>query len=651
MLIEEGMKKLVFVLWLLFLCIPFITAEERVENYNMYAELQLAFSLKSSIEFTNTDENPKVELFQADISFFPKNNGQLEIEHLETQATPTAEVETNKYVSFRWKNPPPTEITYQIDADITTFNRLIPVERKLQFPIRDLKEELLEYTKPTDFIDITPEIEQTARSIIRGEDDLYVVVFNLAEWTKKNVEYNLSTLTAEVVQKSSWVLKNKKGVCDELTNLFISFLRSVGIPARFVSGMVYSNIDYKWGAHGWAEVYFPDVGWIPFDVTFGQYGWIDPSHIKLKESLDSGSPSAEYTWRASGVQVKMNDIKVDAQIKQAQGKKESPVKISVQPLHAEARFKSFVPLLVTLENDKDSYISTSVTIKKAPELTEKNVKEIFFKPREIKNLVWILEIPDGEANYLYTATLEAETSFGNSAAAKINYGDEFKFYARAEAERYLEKSMQREEKRLLQGLEMNCAADQELYYTNDTAAITCRLENVNDKTLALEVCAQESCQQITVNAQQETTITFNILAKTNGRIPIIAESNDAVTYAHVQLATVALPDIYITNIKPDVVDYDDKVVLRFNVNSDTEVHDMTIDFGFDRFQVEKFKGSREVTIEAPGRNLRNGLKFTVSFLDEKNKPYNMEKAVHVQVNNIPWYTTFGDWLADLLGLN
>ncbi len=645
------MKKWVVWLWLLFLLIPIVNAEEPVENYNAYASLQLFFSLESGIEFINTDNTPKVEFFQADISFFPKNNGQLQINDLKTKETPPAEVETKDYISFKWKNPAPTAISYKIEADITTVNKIVPIQRKIQFPIRNLEEDLLEYTKPTAFIDITPEIEQTARSIIRGEDDLYVVIFNLAEWTKKNVEYNLSTLTAEVVQKSSWVLKNKKGVCDELTNLFISFLRSVGIPARFVSGMVYSNIDYKWGAHGWAEVYFPDVGWVPFDVTFGQYGWVDPSHIKLKESLDSGSPSAEYTWRASGVQVKMNEIVVNAQLKQAQGNKEPPVKISVQPLHAEARFKSFVPLLVTLENNEDSYISTSVTIKKAPGLTEKNVKEIFFKPKETKNLVWVLEMPDGEANYLYTATLEAETSFGNTAGAKINYGDEFKFYSREEAEKYLAKSMQREEKKLLQGLKMNCAADQEIYYTNDTAAITCKLINTNDSPLTLEVCVQESCKQATIEAQQETIVSFSILARTNGRIPVIAESNDAVAYTHVELETIALPDIYITNVKPDIVNYHDKVILKFDVNSDTEVHDMTIDFGFDRFQLETFKGSREVTIEAPGKNLRKGLKFTVSFLDEKNKPYNMEKAVHIQVNDIPFYVDFVDWLAKLFGLN
>ncbi|MBI1973154.1 transglutaminase domain-containing protein [Candidatus Woesearchaeota archaeon] len=644
------MKKWVLGLILLFMLANSSAAEEPVDNYNQFESLQLSFSLESGVEFMQTENAPKVEMFQADISFFPKRDGYLQVSDLKTEETQPAEVEIRDIISFKWRNPAPTQLFYKINADVITSNKFIPLQKKITFPLRNVDEKLLEYTKPTEFIDITPEIEQQARSIIGGEDDLYAVVFSVAEWTKKNVEYNLSTLTAEVVQKSSWVLKNRKGVCDELTNLFISMLRSVGIPARFVSGMVYSNLDYKWGAHGWAEVYFPEIGWIPFDVTFGQYGWIDPSHIKLKESLDSGSPSAEYTWRAEGVQVKMKELVVDAKLKDAQGKKESPVKISIQPAYAEAKFKSYVPLIVTAENLENSYISTSVTIKKAPGLTEKNVKEVLLKPRETKNLVWILELPDGEPNYLYTAALEAATSFGNSATAKIRYGNEFKIYSREEAERYLAKATQREEKKQLEGLQMDCNPDQEMYYANDTATIVCNLINTNAENLVLDICIQENCQQTTLAAQQDKTLSFKIQARTNGRIPVIAESSEAIAYTNIELSTIAVPDIYITDVKPDVVDYHDRVILKFNLNADTEVHDMTIDFGFDHFQLDKFKGSREVTIEAPGRNLRNGLKFTVSFLDEKGKPYNLEKAVYLQVTNVPWYAEVIDWIAKVLGI-
>ena len=56
------------------------------------------------------------------------------------------------------------------------------------------------------------DIIELASKLIEGEDDLFVVVHKLAAWTKNNINYNLSTLTAEVSQKASWVLENRQGV-------------------------------------------------------------------------------------------------------------------------------------------------------------------------------------------------------------------------------------------------------------------------------------------------------------------------------------------------------------------------------------------------------------------------------------------------------
>ena len=169
---------------------------------------------------------------------------------------------------------------FKYDAKIKTNNQRVEVRQKIPFPLAPQDIAGFEgYLQPTATIDSNhPQIIAKATELVEGEDDLFKAVFTLANWVDDNVDYDLTTLTAGTSQKASWVLENREGVCDEMTSLFVAMARSVGIPARFVSGISYTTSDLfsePWQPHGWAEVYFPEVGWVDFDITFGEYGYID----------------------------------------------------------------------------------------------------------------------------------------------------------------------------------------------------------------------------------------------------------------------------------------------------------------------------------------------------------------------------------------
>ena len=63
----------------------------------------------------------------------------------------------------------------------------------------------------------------------------------------------------------------KRGVCQDLTHIYIACARHLGAPARYVSGhLVKLNGDVEQQAsHAWAEAYVPDLGWVGFDVANG----------------------------------------------------------------------------------------------------------------------------------------------------------------------------------------------------------------------------------------------------------------------------------------------------------------------------------------------------------------------------------------------
>src|SRR3954454_7598829 len=62
------------------------------------------------------------------------------------------------------------------------------------------------------------------------------------------------------------VLTHGKGVCQDFTHLMIAVLRSLGVPARYVSGYIHRP-DKQSQSHAWCEALLPDVGWVGIDPT------------------------------------------------------------------------------------------------------------------------------------------------------------------------------------------------------------------------------------------------------------------------------------------------------------------------------------------------------------------------------------------------
>ncbi len=76
----------------------------------------------------------------------------------------------------------------------------------------------------------------------------------------------------------SFLFKTHAGYCTYFAGASLFLLRSAGIPSRFTTG--FATIDradknkgwywfYASQAHAWTQVYFPDYGWLDFDMTIG----------------------------------------------------------------------------------------------------------------------------------------------------------------------------------------------------------------------------------------------------------------------------------------------------------------------------------------------------------------------------------------------
>jgi Transglutaminase-like superfamily/IPT/TIG domain len=99
-------------------------------------------------------------------------------------------------------------------------------------------------------------------------------------------------------------LKSKKTDSLGYASLYVSLCRSVGVPARVVSGVWYSAEAEKGVSHHWAELYLPDCGWFPVDTAAadsllefagggadtGGFGHLDASYISFSRGEQIYSP-------------------------------------------------------------------------------------------------------------------------------------------------------------------------------------------------------------------------------------------------------------------------------------------------------------------------------------------------------------------------
>jgi transglutaminase-like putative cysteine protease len=72
----------------------------------------------------------------------------------------------------------------------------------------------------------------------------------------------------------SEVMRERKGVCQDFAHLAIACVRSVGLPARYVSGYIETisapGVEKLMGvdaSHAWFSLYIPDLGWTDLDPT------------------------------------------------------------------------------------------------------------------------------------------------------------------------------------------------------------------------------------------------------------------------------------------------------------------------------------------------------------------------------------------------
>ena len=152
---------------------------------------------------------------------------------------------------------------------VTVAARRNDVDKRVELPVKDSAlEPYLQATK--EFPADVEEIKKQAREIVGDDRDAWSVAQKLSDWTHKNLEWK-KVVTATATE----TLATREADCSEFSQLFVTMARSLGLPARMVTGLAYSGNSF--GGHAWVEVWAGK--WIELDPTWGT-AFVDATHIR-----------------------------------------------------------------------------------------------------------------------------------------------------------------------------------------------------------------------------------------------------------------------------------------------------------------------------------------------------------------------------------
>jgi hypothetical protein len=352
-------KVIILIILLLTLIAPALASEESIHYLD---SLTLKQTSSNYVNITTTETNYQVDYFQVWMYLFAQND---KMQTVISQTSVPSLVHKDNALLFSWEGLTKKKIYFDLSQTLQINVNPVKIKNKVPFPLKNISLDIVKYTQHTEHIDSSPEITSLAIQLSQNEDDLFVLEHKIADWVNKNIKYNLSTITSEANIPASIVLDQKYGVCDEITNLFISINRALGIPARFVSGIAYSEsilFSEVWGNHGWAEVYFPNYGWVPYDVTYEQFAIIDPTHISLQKSIDGNEPSIEYKTSGFNYEFSQGNLEMNTKIINKGNKKSKNMDIDILFLADEISFGSYNVVTAKITNLKDYYVSEKVTL-------------------------------------------------------------------------------------------------------------------------------------------------------------------------------------------------------------------------------------------------------------------------------------------------
>ncbi len=161
------------------------------------------------------------------------------------------------------------------------------------------------------------ELSEFAMSFVeRCDYDLVETLLDLNRTIYRDFTYVTGSTTVETTPFE--VYTQRRGVCQDFTNVFICVARLLGVPARYRVGYIHTGASYENqiqsdASHAWGEVYLPWMGWFGFDPTNGCLTGNDHVRVACGRQFRDATPTSGTIYRGGGWETLSVEVQVTRQ--------------------------------------------------------------------------------------------------------------------------------------------------------------------------------------------------------------------------------------------------------------------------------------------------------------------------------------------------
>lgn len=243
---------------------------------------KLILSYVFPVSFTSPTYQQKIRDFDVRFSVAP------------SRQTETRDARGNKIVEATW-TALPASLTTTIRFSAFNSVNLDPLQTRAPFPLEAVPAEKTVYLKPSQQVSADdPGIVKKARALTASATTQFDAVQRILIWVVDHMHYVLTPKRYD----ARYAFETGRGNCQNYSHLSAALMRAVGIPVRVANGITLkqpydisigkSTITLKMaqGRHSWIEVFFPDLGWVPFDAQ-GSEMFVSNRFIRVEVGLDN----------------------------------------------------------------------------------------------------------------------------------------------------------------------------------------------------------------------------------------------------------------------------------------------------------------------------------------------------------------------------